>query len=203
MKNLLDALQIKPREEYVTTPAEESLPDWNAIEEFEGGRQQQAYVPQSGKSGVTVSSGFDVGQRSNLKGLPQAIQDKLSPVIGLRREQAETALSDMGGIQLSPEETNIVADFAKNETDTKLRDYWQKNSNIPFDSLTPAQKTVLTSVTHQYGDLSRTPQFAKYAKAGEWDRVVRELRNFKDQYKTRRNKEADYLEQSMKKKGGY
>lgn len=202
MKNLLDALKAKPREEYVTTPEEETPIDWDVIDEFEGGSRQQAYVPQAGKSGVTVGSGFDVGQRSHLKGLPVEIQEKLNPVVGLKREDATNTLSNIGGIKLSPEEADIVTQFARNETEQKLRDYWKRNSDVPFDSLTPAQKTVLTSVTHQYGDLSRTPRLAKFAKKGEWDRVIQELRNFKDRYDTRRNREADYLSQSMKKKYG-
>jgi type VI secretion system secreted protein VgrG len=201
LKNLLDALKAKPRDEYVTLPEEEAAPiDWQTIEDFEGGRPNKAYVPQAGKSGATVSAGFDVGQRSHLKGLPESIQEKLSPVLGLKRNDAERALSSIGGIELSPEESNTVADFAKNETEHKVRDYWEKNSDTPFDSLTPAQKTVLTSITHQYGNLSRTPRFARFAKKGEWDKVVQELRNFKDSYKTRRNKEADYLAQSMRTK---
>jgi len=200
VKNLLDALKGAEKEEYVTAPEAESNLDWNTIEQFEGGRKQEAYVPQAGKSGVTVSSGFDVGQRSNLQGLPLEIQEKLAPVVGLKRGEAQRALSSMGGIELSPEETDIVADFAKNETEQKLKDYWKQNSDIPFESLTPAQKTVLASITHQYGRLSRTPRFAQFAKKGEWDRVVQELRNFKDNYSTRRQKEANYLAESMRNK---
>lgn len=198
MKDLLKALQDQANRNYVELPSGEI--DWSKIEELEGGRQQQAYVPQAGKSGVTVSSGFDVGQRQNLEGLPSHVQEKLQPVVGLKREEAEAKLQDIGGIDLTPDEANIVADFAKNETEQKLKQDWSKVSDVPFDSLTPAQKTVLASVAHQYGGLGRTPRFAQFAGKGQWERVVQELRNFKDQYKTRRNREADYLMQSLKKK---
>lgn len=205
MKELLEALKSKAedeRQDFVTAPTEAapSDVDWQKIEGFEGGRQQQGYVPQSGKSGVTVSSGFDVGQRSHLEGLPQEIKQKLEPYLGAKRAIAERRLASTGGVQLSPEEADTVAEFAKNETQQKLMNDWQKVSDVPFETLTPAQKTVLASVAHQYGSLSRTPRFAQFAGKGEWDKVVKELRNFKDQYATRRNKEASYLSESMKNK---
>lgn len=200
MKDLLKALQAQSERNYVELPKEEQNIDWGAIEELEGGRQQQAYIPKAGQSGVTVGAGFDVGQRSNLEGLPENVQEKLKPVVGLKKEEASQALSSLGGIKLTPEETNLVTDFARNETEQKLKKDWQEVSDVPFESLTPAQKTVLASVAHQYGSLSRTPRFAQFAGKGEWDKVVQELRNFKDQYKTRRNREADYLAQSLKKR---
>lgn len=201
MKNLLKALQGQP-ENYVEAPAEQPAPDidWQTIEQLEGGRQQQGYVPQAGRSGVTVSSGFDVGQRQNLEGLPAELQQKLQPFVGAKREEAQRKLAATGGVQLSPEEVDAVANFAKDETTQKLMDDWRKVSDIPFESLSPAQKTVLASVAHQYGGLTRTPRFAQFAGKGQWEKVVQELRNFKDQYKTRRNKEADYLAQSLRKK---
>lgn len=200
MKNLLKALQEQP-ENYVEAPVEQPAQDidWQTIEQLEGGRQQQGYVPQAGKSGVTVSSGFDVGQRQNLEGLPAELQQKLQPFVGAKREEAQRKLAATGGVQLSPEEADVVANFAKDETTQKLMDDWRKVSDIPFESLSPAQKTVLASVAHQYGGLTRTPRFAQFAGKGQWEKVVQELRNFKDQYKTRRNKEADYLAQSLRK----
>lgn len=200
MKSLLDALKNMEREEYVTAPEQESGIDWNTIEQLEGGKQSKAYVPQSGKSGVTVSSGFDVGQRKNLEGLSPEVQQKLKPFVGLKREIASERLQDVGGVQLTPEQTEELANFAKNETEQKLRNEWAKMSDIPFESLSPAQKTVLASVMHQYGTFSRTPRFSQFAGKGQWDRVVQELRNFKDQYKTRRNKEADLLQNKLAKK---
>ena len=201
MKNLLDAIRQaneSDREEFVTSP-EPTTPavDWDKIKEFEGGSQASGYVPQAGKSGVTIGAGLDVGQRQNLEGLPEDIQQKLQPFVGLRNESATRKLAASGGIELSPEQVETVDSFAKKETEDKLRSYWEKNSDIPFDSLTPAQKTVLTSVTHQYGNLANTPRFANYAIKGQWPKVMNELRNFKDDYSTRRNKEADILQQDL------
>jgi hypothetical protein len=202
MKNLLQALKemdVEPEKDYVTAPEPQSDVDWNTIDQFEGGNQQQAYVPKSGKSGVTVATGFDVGQRQNLEGLSPEVQAKLQPFVGAKRGQAERLLSQRGGVQLSPEQAEEVAGFAQNETEQKMKDEWSKMSDVPFDSLTPAQKTVMASVMHQYGSFSRAPRFSQFAGKGQWDKVVGELRNFKDDYQTRRNKEAEYLQQSLNK----
>jgi hypothetical protein len=204
MNELLKALQRKPEEEesrddYVSVPQQETPIDWDTIEQFEGGRQQQGYVPQAGKSGVTLSSGFDVGQRNSLEGLPDSVKEKAAPYLGLKRGAAERKLASSGGITLTPEEADATAEFAKNETEGKLKADWQKMSDVPFEDLTPAQKTVLASVTHQYGSLSRTPRFSQFAGEGKWNKVIEELRNFEDQHKTRRNREADYLQKSMAK----
>ena len=70
MKNLesfLQKLNEQP-EDYVTAREDNSIEglfekpkpdvDWKKIEEFEGGRAQNAYVPNAGKSGVTVGEGL-------------------------------------------------------------------------------------------------------------------------------------------------
>lgn len=200
MRNLLDALkQVEGEEQkdYVTAPEPQSDVDWNKIQEFEGGSQQSGYVPQAGKSGVTIGAGLDVGQRQNLQGLPEEVQQKLQPFVGLKNEDATRKLASSGGVNLEPEEIQQVDSFIKKETEDKMRDYWQKNSDIPFEKLTPSQKTVLASVMHQYGNFSNVPRFAGYAAKGQWPKVMNELRNFKDEYPSRRNKEADILEQDL------
>lgn len=198
MKKLLEALQAQANRNYVELPKEDI--QWDLVDEFEGGKKQEGYVPKAGKSGVTLGAGFDVGQRANLEGLPQSIKDKAAPVVGLKREEAEKKLRDIGGINLTPEEADTVTNFARNETEERLRKDWAKVSDVPFDNLTEAQKTVLASVGYQYGSILRTPNFAKKAGKGDWRGVEQELRNFQDAYKTRRNREADYLMKSMKKK---
>jgi hypothetical protein len=203
LKNLLDALKKMDEEapaDYVSAPAPATTDvDWNTIQQFEGGSQQQGYVPRSGRSGVTVGAGFDVGQRQNLEGLSPDTKEALQPFVGLKRGQAERALAQRGGVNLSPEQTEEVTNFAKNETEQKMKDEWAKISEIPFEELSPAQKTVLASVMHQYGTFSRTPRFSQFAGKGQWEKVVGELKNFGDQYPTRRKKEAEYLKSSLNK----
>lgn len=201
MRELINALKkVNENEEqdnYVTAPASDAEVNWDKIKEFEGGSQPSGYVPNAGKSGVTVGAGLDVGQRSNLSGLAPEIQEKLNPYVGLKNDNAKRKLAASGGVELAPEEVQQVDSFIKKETEDKVRDYWEKNSDIPFESLTPAQKTVMASVMHQYGGFANTPKFANYAIKGQWPKVMNELRNFKDDYSTRRNKEADILEQDL------
>jgi hypothetical protein len=211
MRNLLAALkdmdvgteeeQQGPAGSYVMAPqAPEPAVDWKTIEQFEGGRQQAGYVPQSGRSGLTVGAGFDVGQRQNLEGLSPETQAKLQPFVGAKRGQAENILAQQGGVKLTPAQEAEVTGFAKKETEDKMKNEWAKISDIPFDTLSPAQQTVLASVMHQYGTFQRAPRFSQFAGKGQWDKVVGELRNFGDDYKSRREKEARYLENSLNNK---
>jgi GH24 family phage-related lysozyme (muramidase) len=188
--------QPTPRN-YVTAPEQAPAVDWKTIEQFEGGRAQEGYVPKSGRSGLTVGAGFDVGQRQNLDGLSPEVQSKLQPFVGKQRGQADAALARQGGVNLTPEQEAEVTGFAKKETEQKMKDEWEKISEIPFENLTPAQQTVLASVMHQYGTFRRAPRFSQFAGKGQWDKVVGELRNFGDDYDSRREREADYLKQSL------
>ncbi len=65
---------------------------------------------------------------------------------------------------------------------------------LKFKDLTNEQMTVILSVAFQYGDLSKkTPNFWRQVVAGDWAGAKQNLRNFGDDYSTRRNKEADLL----------
>ena len=72
--------------------------DYNFISDREGGRKLFAYVPDSrdSRSGVTVATGFDLGQRNEadlvkLK-LSKALINKLKPYLGMKSKCAATAL---------------------------------------------------------------------------------------------------------------
>lgn len=197
---LKSLMKNKEREEYVTAPEPVDQIDWNQIGEFEGGSKEAGYVPKSGKSGVTIGAGLDLGQRSHMQDLDIApeIKAKLEPFLGAKREDAERRLAQ-SPLVVSPEEAKQISEATQKNTADKLRSQWEKSSNIPFDDLSPAQQTILASVMHQYGNLDRTPSFKSKAVSGEWDKVLKELRNFKDAYPSRRNREADILEQELAK----
>ncbi len=65
--------------------------DWNFIAKEEGKRILKGYVPlpDKSKSGVTIASGFDLGQHneSDLKGLKlsAALMKKLKPYLLLKK----------------------------------------------------------------------------------------------------------------------
>jgi hypothetical protein len=68
-----------------------------------------------------------------------------------------------------------------------------------FEDLKPEFQTVITSVSFQYGlELARSaPKFWAAVVSQDWKLAVKILRNFQDQYPTRRNMEADLMESGL------
>ena len=95
--------------------------DWDFILKQEGFKLQ-GYVPDAkgSKSGVTIASGFDLGQRTvdDLKGLPQSIIDKLAPFLFLKGAEAQAIASNLN---VTSDEANVINKFAKNEALTNLK----------------------------------------------------------------------------------
>lgn len=73
--------------------------DYAFLSQLEGGSKTTGYVPAAGvsKSGVTVATGFDLGQRNeaDLKalGLPSSLIAKLKPYLGKKSKDAQDALA--------------------------------------------------------------------------------------------------------------
>ncbi len=173
--------------------------DWDFIAEREGNRLI-GYVPNvdGSKSGVTIASGFDLGTRNenDIKDLPSSIQDKLKPFLGLKGQPAEELAKKL---VVTSDEAKVINDFAKREATLNLSRKWREKTGQEFAELPKHKATVVASVAFQYGDLaSKTPNFWRQTTTGDWDGALRNLRNFGDDYKTRRNMEGTYLEQGMK-----
>lgn len=168
--------------------------NWDFILEKEG-YKLQGYVPnaEGSNSGVTIASGFDLGQRTleDLKGLPQSIIDKLKPFLSLKGAEASAIATQLN---VNDDEAKIINQFAKGEALTNLKTKWESSTGTSFNTLNEGQATALASVAFQYGDLeTRTPNFWKQTTSGDWEGAVNNLRNFGDAYNTRRNSEADFL----------
>lgn len=197
-----EATPKEPDEEIVTTTLDSANVDFSFIKEREG-YEKSIYVPLENdgtvlnKSGPTIASGFDIGQRSesDLKGLPTSIINKLKPYLGLKGSAAKTFV-DNNKLTLTTKELDIINEFAKKQEIGKLKQDWNNSaSTVSFDDLTKEQATVVASVAFQYGNLAtETPKFWGYVTSGDWVGAVKELRNFKDDFPSRRNLEADYLE---------
>lgn len=173
--------------------------------EFIKGREgfkTRMYVPKDkngvvlGKSGATIASGFDLGQKNetDLKGLPTYLVNKLKPYLGIKGSAADAYVKN-NKLKISKKEANIINKFAKEQEIGRLKKDWQNSvSSIDFDDLTKKQATVVASVAFQYGDLpTKTPKFWKYVTTGDWAKAEQELRAFGDKYNTRRTAEANYL----------
>ena len=172
--------------------------DWKFIGSLEGNRLI-GYVPDKdgSKSGVTIASGFDLGARneSDIKNLPKDIQEKLKPYLGLK---GDAAVQLANKLRISSKEASIINDFSKREATTTLASKWRNATGQDFYQMSKGKQTVLASVAFQYGDLeSQTPNFWRQTTSNDWNSALKNLRNFGDNYNTRRNKEASYLEREI------
>lgn len=172
--------------------------DYKFISELEG-VSLVGYVPEpdGGKieSGVTIATGFDIGQRNeyDLIGLPDDLIELLSPYCEITGYDAIQKLKEQP-LVITQQQLLIINEFVYSEAEDFLIKAWQEWSDINWDDLTDRQQTVVASVSFQYGCLARrTPNFWRQVTTGKWNDAIANLRNFGDNFPTRRNKEADYL----------
>ena len=173
--------------------------DYAFIAELEGGNILQGYVPdpENSKSGVTLGVGFDLGARDykdlmRLAISPDAIQ-LLNPYLGLQGMQAKKFLDD-NPLTITEPLANALNTGAKTAMIENLIKRYDGDSQVSFVDIPAKWQTVIASVEFQYGSTQRRcPTFWKYTINQDWDRAIKELRNFGDRYPTRRNREADYI----------
>jgi GH24 family phage-related lysozyme (muramidase) len=173
--------------------------DFDFIHELEG-FSLKGYVPDPkiSQSGVTIASGFDIGQCSKqeiINGFTSDLAAKLLPYIGKTKQTALDYLED-NPLTISQDDALEIDIYTKSSAISRLRKVWQHaDTNTAFDKLSPPCATVIASVAFQYGNLAkRTPNFWRQVTKGQWQQALKNLRSFGDKYTTRRNKEADLLE---------
>jgi hypothetical protein len=180
--------------------AQQSNIDFNFIHLLEGGSLTRAYVPHADRSqsGVTIAAGFDLGARNinDLKalGLESALINKLSPYLGLKRQEAADFLVTKP-LEISSEQAAVIDICVKQSIVDKLISRFDQDSSIEFCNIPSSWQTVIASIEFQYGSArSKCPTFWKYAVNHRWSDALHELRNFVDQYSPRRKQEANYIE---------
>lgn len=186
--------------------------DWKFIASEEGGQRLSAYVPtgQTGghQSGVTIATGFDIGQRSvgdimRLQ-LPQPLKVKLVPYAGLKLQRAEAALRQQP-LTITRAEANAIDQMIRNTEIVRLKNAYDaavgpSSSRKRFEQLPTEAQTVIVSVAFQHGSLRHAaPRFWRFAVAQNWFAVIHELENFGPYFKPRRKREAAYLRRILKK----
>ena len=173
--------------------------NWEFISSLEGKGVNKAYVP-SDNSGVTVATGFDLKEKDvnllNEMGISSETIDVLQPYFGKSGDEAKEAstnfsITDDQVAEIDKASHNWYAQQVK-------RTYESQDHKVPFDDLTIGQATSVASVGFQHGTAFKRKDgsemnFIKQARDGDWDAVESNLRNFGDQFNTRRNKEADLL----------
>ena len=178
--------------------------DFNFIQKLEG-YSLTGYVPAFGRSGVTIAGGFDIGQRSIdeiEKAFDEDLVSKLEPYVGLKRTDADLEL-DRIPLLITNSEALAINEYAHNQARERLLHDWC--GSVPFDSLSMECQTVVASVAFQYGSLSaRCPNFWRQVTNGDWFEAYNNLRDFGDDYQTRRHKEAallgSWINEQLKKK---
>jgi len=174
--------------------------NWNFIGGLEG-NLNIGHQP-SENSGVTIGMGFDLKEKteSGLKdmGFDPDLIDELKPYLGLTGAEAAMAI-EKNNLVLDDDKISRINRLSKKHyTDDIISQY--ESTGKKFNKLSPEQQTVIMSVGYQYGNLkTRTPSFWKGVINDDWDSVVNELRDFGDDYGTRRGKEADLLSISLDK----
>jgi GH24 family phage-related lysozyme (muramidase) len=173
--------------------------DWDFIESLEGTRTS-GYIP-SKKSGVTIGSGFDIGQHSKAElyslDLPLPLLNKLLPYVGLEGFKAQEVL-DKKPLSLTKEEVQELEEKSRKTYKEAVEEEYDTHSDFKFAFLDSAKQTVIMSVAFQYGSLKTAcPRFFGMITNGHWTEAVAELRHFGDSYRSRRLKEANLLEASL------
>lgn len=188
--------------------------NFNFIKENEGKAITTAYIPKNndgsvmGQSGVTIASGFDLGQQdaSSISQLSKPLQEKLIPYLGVKKDAAVKKLNETGGLKLTDEEVNQIDMMAKEQYSNRIKESYNKFTGKNFDELPSNLQTVIADVQFQYGtNYSRTPKFAGIIKeisenpsnVDAYMKLENELRNFGDDYGSRRKKEADLIQQQI------
>ena len=177
--------------------------DYGFLSDLEGGSQTTGYVPASGvsKSGVTIATGFDLGQRSesDLKalGIYSGLIEKLKPYLGIKSEEAKKLLQK-SPLTISSAEAESIDKAVKSShvATVKLKYDSAASNKKSFLDLPAEAQTVIASVSFQYGANldAATPKFWKAVTAQDWAEATKLLKDFGDVYPTRRKKEAALLE---------
>ena len=175
--------------------------DFDFIADQEGRAINNGYVPTRrdgtvvGQSGVTVGTGVDLGSKNDayFDGLDESIKAKIRPHFGKKRTAAQTSLQNKP-LTLTDSEVATLDRFVKEKELDTLRDKWNEDSDTDFDDLPTNQATAVASTYYQYGQQMFDHNYWDQTTSGDWEAARDNLRNYGDNYNSRRNREATYLE---------
>jgi hypothetical protein len=163
------------------------------LSQFEGRQRLNGYVPNNhgvviGNSGVTIATGFDIGQLDQ-KGLASLqlgsdLTTKLAPYTDIRLSPA-LAYLNLHPLSVSRDEANDI-DYAVQGAHLRAAiTSWnmrRPNGQPSFNQLSPQQQTVLLSRTyHQGPNMPNSPvarDFYNAALNGDWTRARTALQNY-------------------------
>ncbi len=163
--------------------------NFGALARFEGGQWTRGYVPPAGRSGVTIGTGFDVGQwrASDLRrklDLPESLASRLEVYTGRIRGDAVAQLQ-RAPLEITREEANVI--------DRQVHQYFVQETMARWDAargpgtpayrdLSEAQQTVLFSRSYHQGigmpNTAVAQDFYRAAQRNDWAAAERNLRNY-------------------------
>lgn len=183
------------------------MTDHMFIEALEGFKTV-AYVPRDrrkvplGKSGATIGAGVDLGQWSEAQLVrrlgPDPMIALLRPYLGLRGWDAVRAL-EAAPLTLTERQARALTKSIRRDLEEALVSMYDKAAKrlggLRWAVLPGSCQTVVMSVAYQYGPMlvRETPNFWAQVTAGRWADAHKNLLDFKDDYPTRRRKEAEHL----------
>jgi hypothetical protein len=194
--------------------------DFAFVESSEGGSQLEAYVPMCseksvknkknkicfgqeigtviGKSGVTIGTGFDLGQNNfhdlQQLNLPPELHIKLIPYLLKQKKSAVTYLNEHP-LLISEQDAEIINQRKKEAHAKQLQKKYDHESKVLFEDLPYEIQTVLFSITYQYGlgaVKSSLRLFWKASITQDYEAMIKILLNF-GVYQSRRRAEADMV----------
>lgn len=172
-----------------------------------------------GFSGVTISTGVDLGQQSYV-GTEKIIEiyiknfgnadnvdvtsllKKLNPYFGKKRENAVAALHEKD-LHVAPEENKLLAkSFGFNTQELAEKQFNRKNTlGMKFKQLPKEIQTVMVDFSYQYyiDDTkdSLKKKFWEYTYNGQWKELSEWLKSQPDQFKDRRKSEGQLLQDAI------
>ena len=181
--------------------------DWGFIAEQEGAAVRQFYVPNDpdtgNESGVTIASGFDIGQHNvdeinNIFAGHTNIINILTPFADTTGQEARNLLSRIRPAALDDTVVRQIDDINNAHRAAELEQTFNGASELEFNELPGQHQTVIASVAFQYGiNGIQTHNFWGQVTRGQWTEAIANLRNYRDAFGTRRNREADLMQQGV------
>ena len=188
-------------------------PDSDYLEKKEGARKLKGYVPTYksgkvvGKSGVTVASGFDLGQHDDRElramGFFPGLRDRLRPYM-TKKLQGQAALNFVkeNPVSITNEEARMIDRRAQTHKYDRIAGLYNAATarnygpGAPrFEDLPSRTQTAIIGLSYQHGHnlAVATPDYWGQITSGQWQAAQDNLWNFGDAFETRRREEAELL----------
>ncbi|UKE69435.1 pesticin C-terminus-like muramidase [Xanthomonas cerealis pv. cerealis] len=207
--------------------SEEWRVDKKFLEVSEGALALKGYVPKKngvviGQSGVTISTGVDLGQQEknstteilndyvaefgNVDNVDvTALIDQLNPYFTLKKDYAANKLAEIP-LSINLSEANILANSFKFDFRVKIDKRFNKGNSLgmKFKKLPTEAQTVILDFAYQYGlsDSAGSVRttFWSHTYKGEWQKLADWLVSKPDIYESRRIREGKLLQSGIDKK---